>query len=578
MGTTPERFHGTAVPAVDILSREQDDGSLITETAEYLDGLAGSPEQLASALKELDEAPAKEYLAGLLETNPEQVMPTLKELGVFEYEVFEETGLYAASPGLDEEAKKLIDPEGAQDTKMDKAWLRDNAHIALFRLHNQLLDPQEAKGQFFNVSRSFFNIFKKNEDLLADDKLRQLAPGKREGRLPIRVEGDTLDTVQEDIEKPRVQNDSIGYGLLITSEALLQNDFEEEASEGQLSDRDVIERLVKYFKAIEFWHDPDDGQWEEDPAIRTSSIGVVTASLIKAKKAMERHNFGDTEQVDHLIEKGRQALRERLPWEILPDKVQWLPDATAEVADEHAPWQDSEARPDYIPSYSPGNPLNQQQQLDNETERGNRNISAIAGNISGGGRLHDAAHLFLAWPLDVLDVLDEDSARQFIEDIREDLLGEYGMARYQNDTYWAALFNERVHGSSMTTKNEESQKARDQYGVATGYTETEAQWPMFDGFNSMIFRQWYKGSHAEKDKAIQLFHAKRIIYHLSKRKDGTFKMPEAYFLQDVTPEDDATQTRWGPNGHTPLQWAQAVLEGTISAWYETLRDDKMEAA
>jgi len=69
----------------------------------------------------------------------------------------------------------------------------------------------------------------------------------------------------------------------------------------------IVRKLVKYLESIEYWHDPDNGMWEEYEEIHASSIGACVAGLIKISKFIK---------VPYdLIEKGEKALDKLLPKE-----------------------------------------------------------------------------------------------------------------------------------------------------------------------------------------------------------------------------------------------------------------------
>lgn len=74
-------------------------------------------------------------------------------------------------------------------------------------------------------------------------------------------------------------------------------------------DRRIIQLVVDYLACAEYWHDPDNGMWEEHREVHSSSIGAVVAAL-KALKTLELASVPDW-----LIEKGEEALANLLPWE-----------------------------------------------------------------------------------------------------------------------------------------------------------------------------------------------------------------------------------------------------------------------
>jgi len=69
----------------------------------------------------------------------------------------------------------------------------------------------------------------------------------------------------------------------------------------------IIQKLVDYLEKIEYWHDKDNGMWEENEEIHSSSIGACVAGLKKIKKIVEVPG--------ELIKKGQHALNKLLPRE-----------------------------------------------------------------------------------------------------------------------------------------------------------------------------------------------------------------------------------------------------------------------
>jgi len=71
----------------------------------------------------------------------------------------------------------------------------------------------------------------------------------------------------------------------------------------------MIQILVDYLQSIEYWHDPDNGVWEEYEEVHASSIGAVVAGLRSIAKT------GLAQVPLHLIEKGEEALQKLMPRE-----------------------------------------------------------------------------------------------------------------------------------------------------------------------------------------------------------------------------------------------------------------------
>ena len=72
-------------------------------------------------------------------------------------------------------------------------------------------------------------------------------------------------------------------------------------------DERILQKLVYYLASIEYWHDADNGMWEENEEIHSSSVGACVAGLKKISKIVDVPNM--------LILKGEDALNQLLPRE-----------------------------------------------------------------------------------------------------------------------------------------------------------------------------------------------------------------------------------------------------------------------
>ncbi|MCB0370200.1 MAG: hypothetical protein KDD45_12445, partial [Bdellovibrionales bacterium] len=74
-------------------------------------------------------------------------------------------------------------------------------------------------------------------------------------------------------------------------------------------EREMVQKIIDYLLAIEYWDDDDNGIWEENLEVHASSIGSCVAALKKANEV----EWLDVPDV--AIERGEQALRALLPRE-----------------------------------------------------------------------------------------------------------------------------------------------------------------------------------------------------------------------------------------------------------------------
>ena len=105
------------------------------------------------------------------------------------------------------------------------------------------------------------------------------------------------------------QNDAIGALLFKIG------DLEEKGIKviRNRADLRILQKLVRYLESIEYWHDQDNGMWEEREELHASSVGACVAGLKKIKKLVDVPPF--------LIKKGEQTLKGLLPRESASKEV-----------------------------------------------------------------------------------------------------------------------------------------------------------------------------------------------------------------------------------------------------------------
>ncbi len=190
-----------------------------------------------------------------------------------------ETGLFsAASPNA--------------KTGYDKAWIRDNLYVTLGL---EFVNQETA----IRVIHSLLNILLKHEGKI--DWAINNKPVYAYQYIHARYNPLTLEEYWD--EWGNKQNDAVGFLLWKIGDCL---------SKGinvlrDINDRRIVQKLVYYLRSIEYWHDPDNGMWEEAEEVHASSIGACVAGLEKIKP------FFDVPE--DLIKKGMVALRELLPCE-----------------------------------------------------------------------------------------------------------------------------------------------------------------------------------------------------------------------------------------------------------------------
>lgn len=229
------------------------------------------------------------------------------------------------------------------------------------------------------------------------------------------------NTYTNDIEL-RNQTDSTGYALWLPS-LLLQAG----ALKPSRENLDTIVQAMRYLQAIDYAHQPDDGQWEEDSQLHTSSIAVAVSGLRAARRTLDEHSHLVPKEldIDNLTAIGERTIGAALPYETRPSQ-----------------------------SYT--------------------------------GRFTDASHLFLVESLRYFEGSPVPAAEAIVR-IEQGLARNIGVVRYQGDSYWAPGFTDILQGSERTTSAEGRLEKRDTLGPDAMRTKTEAQWTLFDSLLSAYY-------------------------------------------------------------------------------------------
>jgi GH15 family glucan-1,4-alpha-glucosidase len=178
-------------------------------------------------------------------------------------------------------------------TGYDKVWIRDNIYEAL---------GLETIADYDSVVKAYhgmFNLIRKHEHKI--DAVIAIKPSHSSDYLHPRYCPLTLS------ELPGIwgnkQNDAVGAFLFKVA------DLEKKGIKVIRNENDlrIIRKLVDYLEAIEYWHDKDNGMWEENEEVHASSVGACVAGL-KAINSIVHVK-------EHLIENGMRTLNHLLPRE-----------------------------------------------------------------------------------------------------------------------------------------------------------------------------------------------------------------------------------------------------------------------
>jgi GH15 family glucan-1,4-alpha-glucosidase len=194
-----------------------------------------------------------------------------------------ESGLFAAS-------KKSV------GTGYDKSWLRDNFYECM---------AFEVIGDWKTVEQTYsaiLDIFLKHEWKI--DHAINHKPQHKHEYIHARFHPHTFDEFWE--EWGNKQNDAVGAILFKIGEL----EHHQKASIIKTEDHiRIVNKLIKYLQSVEYWHDHDNGIWEENEEVHASSVGACVAGLKSVRK------IRGVEVPDWLIRKGEETLNKLLPRE-----------------------------------------------------------------------------------------------------------------------------------------------------------------------------------------------------------------------------------------------------------------------
>lgn len=180
-------------------------------------------------------------------------------------------------------------------TGYDKAWLRDNFYTCL--CFEEIEDWETVKG----VWKALLAILIKHKEKI--NWAVKNRPYHTYQYIHARYHPETFEEFWQ--EWGNKQNDAVG-AILFKIGDLEQKGIKIIETE---EEKEILQILVDYLNSIEYWHDPDNGVWEEFEEVHASSIGACVAGLKSIAKT------GIAKISMDLIEKGEEALQKLLPRE-----------------------------------------------------------------------------------------------------------------------------------------------------------------------------------------------------------------------------------------------------------------------
>jgi len=196
--------------------------------------------------------------------------------------------------------KQLQSPSGllmasraSVKTGYNKAWLRDNIYESLG------FEAVKDKKSLVKIYRALLDILLKHEYKIDWAIIEK--PDAKYKYIHARYDPFTLNEIPE--EWGNKQNDAVG-ALLFKIGDLESKGIKVIRNKDDLR---ILQKLVYYLASIEYWHDKDNGMWEENEEVHASSVGACVAGLKKINSIVDVPLI--------LIQKGEEALNRLLPKE-----------------------------------------------------------------------------------------------------------------------------------------------------------------------------------------------------------------------------------------------------------------------
>ena len=154
-------------------------------------------------------------------------------------------------------------------TGYNMAWIRDNVYecLGLEGFEDELITQ---------TYQTMLDIFLKHEQKIDNAILNP--PSNKQEYLHARYFPHNLEESRE--EWGNKQNDMIGAFLFKISD-LTQKGFKIVRDRNDIR---ILQKLVKYLDSISYYRDPDNGMWEENEEIHSSSVGACVAGLKKLRE------------------------------------------------------------------------------------------------------------------------------------------------------------------------------------------------------------------------------------------------------------------------------------------------------
>ena len=179
------------------------------------------------------------------------------------------------------------------NTGYNLAWIRDNIYTAIG------LEAAQKYGSVQKALRALLDVILKHEYKI--DWAIKEKPNHAYQYIHARYDPITMEEIWE--QWGNKQNDAVGALLFKVG------DLEQKGIKIIRNEKDIriLQKLVKYLESIEYWHDKDNGVWEENEEVHASSVGACVAGLKKINKIVDVPS--------DLIIRGEESLNKLLPRE-----------------------------------------------------------------------------------------------------------------------------------------------------------------------------------------------------------------------------------------------------------------------
>lgn len=389
----------------------------------------------------------------------------------------------------------------SSETNYNQIWVRDS----LWGYKKLINDStEENKTAAKNVLLSLLDYFSTPKQIarakaaIANPNLVLLSKDGNMNAIHIRFDASILDDVQVDGQPEQwthKQNDALGFLLSEVISAIENKDISFDdlnQTNSEIPDAskriDTLIYLVTYLNALKFYQMADSGSWEENEAIRASSIGLVT----NGEEKLYDYLKSETTDTDH------DAFVQAYDGFVSNNNYQYY------------------SSQDLLPFYIDEGYKAIKLLIDNGGE------CACYDQTDDNYRTADTALLNLIYPCSLKN-LEHSYKSKILKIISDNLITPVGIKRYQNDNYQAANF---WFNDIKTNVEGDTAEKRKQTFIAG----TEASW---------FFDSWYAISNLELINDLETTSSEKLslqdnVYKFLNRSIGQISQPNNYLANGET--------------------------------------------